>query len=537
MRFKKLITIFLLASMIFDIVISVIGINVVYAQNDIYNYEGYTDDLQYPDFKATYYIRKIGSLERGEMVFCFNRTKTPPNKLGKEELTRFKKIEGSSENFLNNAISPTLGKDEFKNKVLSIIWKAYHDNTFNRKDISDGSLRKVTQLAIWKYTDNYDIDSKDNYLNSNKLTETEKLVYFDLIDSNSKPDNFELDLYLSENNNFQHLLGTKIINWKKEIKLIKKDFDTKKILAGAIFSFVSGDGFSGRKEEFISSNIDTTIEVNSGVYRVIEKKAPIGYQKDDINSVDGKIIKIDDKGYLYLREFDNNYNIIWTRLENNELVFFNKKDPNQEEDYINPIGKIRTTVKVNGVASKADKAVEVTAKDAKAGVTVVDTIHYEGLVAGKKYNVTGEIYEVNGGQKVGEAKAKATKVFTANQAVGDWELDFGKVTGLEADKTYVVYETASSEENLVDSNKDNKPDKKHELEHKDPNDKAQTVVVKEEDQVVDKGNKLTVTDKDSPKVEINAPKTGDINNITGVIVSLVISILGMTTLVLRYRKN
>jgi LPXTG-motif cell wall-anchored protein len=100
-----------------------------------------------------------------------------------------------------------------------------------------------------------------------------------------------------------------------------------------------------------------------------------------------------------------------------------------------------------------------------------------------------------------------------------------------------VYETASSEENLVDSNKDNKPDKKHELEHKDPNDKAQTVVVKEEDQVVDKGNKLTVTDKDSPKVEINAPKTGDINNITGVIVSLVISILGMTTLVLRYRKN
>ena len=152
----------------------------------------------------------------------------------------------------------------------------------------------------------------------------------------------------------------------------------------------------------------------------------------------------------------------------------------KEEEYINPTGKIRTTVKANGVASSADKAVEVTAKDAKTGITVVDTIHYEGLVAGKKYSVTGELYEVSGGQKVGEAKATATKEFTATQATGDWELEFGKVTGLEAGKIYVVYETASSEENLVDSNKDNQPDKKHELTHKDPNDKAQTVVVKED---------------------------------------------------------
>ncbi|MFG5498720.1 SpaA isopeptide-forming pilin-related protein, partial [Enterococcus faecalis] len=89
-----------------------------------------------------------------------------------------------------------------------------------------------------------------------------------------------------------------------------------------------------------------------------------------------------------------------------------------------------------------------------------------------------ELYEVKDGQVVGAVKATKTAEYTVDRmGEGDWSLDFGKVTGLEAGKTYVVYETATSKDNLVDKNKDNTPEEKHVVEHKDPNDKAQTVVV------------------------------------------------------------
>ena len=54
------------------------------------------------------------------------------------------------------------------------------------------------------------------------------------------------------------------------------------------------------------------------------------------------------------------------------------------------------------------------------------------------------------GQVVGTAKATATKEFTVSkEGKGEWQLEFGRVTGLEAGKTYVVYETATSKDNLL----------------------------------------------------------------------------------------
>lgn len=148
-----------------------------------------------------------------------------------------------------------------------------------------------------------------------------------------------------------------------------------------------------------------------------------------------------------------------------------------DKSYENPKGEIHTAVKADGVTGTEEKAAESSAESAQKGITVVDTIQYSGLVSGEKYDVTGELFEVKDGQVTGEAKSKATMTFTASGSTGEWELDFGKVTGLEAGKTYVVYETAISENDLVDSDQDGRPDKKHEVTHKNPADKAQTIVI------------------------------------------------------------
>ena len=102
---------------------------------------------------------------------------------------------------------------------------------------------------------------------------------------------------------------------------------------------------------------------------------------------------------------------------------------------------------------------------------VTDTVRYENLVPGKEYTLTGILNKVVGNTvtKVAEATVEVTASNTGN---GTWDVVFN-VNKLEENTKYVVYETAVSKENLVDTNNDNKYDKQQVVEHKNPNDKAQ----------------------------------------------------------------
>ena len=143
-----------------------------------------------------------------------------------------------------------------------------------------------------------------------------------------------------------------------------------------------------------------------------------------------------------------------------------------------PKGNLATTVSADGKQASVDEPVRVTTAQAAAGVTVVDTISYTGLAAGEYYEVSGSLFEVKDGVTVGDAKATATARLTASDTgEGEWSLDFGKVTGLEPGKQYVVFETATSVNDLVDTDGDDQPDAKQTEKHEDPEDSSQTVVV------------------------------------------------------------
>ncbi|MEY8699313.1 VaFE repeat-containing surface-anchored protein, partial [Enterococcus faecalis] len=213
-----------------------------------------------------------------------------------------------------------------------------------------------------------------------------------------------------------------------------------------------------------------------------------------------------------------------------------------ETEYVNPTGTLRTTVKADSTIANATKAAEVTAEKAATGVEVTDTLTYEGLVPEKVYSVTGELYEVKDGQVVGTAKATATKEFTVSkEGKGEWQLAFGQVTGLEAGKTYVVYETATSKDNLVDTNKDNTPEEKHVVEHKNPGDKAQTVVVtpevpKEKDVSKSDNYIHSSNNKNLSNSGVSLPKTGEKNSDELIFVGFII-LLSISILLVFYRKK
>lgn len=335
--------------------------------DDGYDYSAYTDTQQYEDFKAAFYVKRIDGTEPDEMVFCFNINLDEPGVVGKPDGNVYQKVEGSLDNFKKYASNPyqfkLFAKGDLRDYILGIIYEAYHNPnpTINKASISEGSLRKVVQLAIWYYTDKYELKDNRNKLNSQTLTPAEKAVYDKLINSYYHPNNFVLDLYLSANQQSQNLLGAKIIDRNKVIKLRKVDAaDKEKLLEGATFKFIPGTGFNGPGEfELTSSATNPDITVPAGIYRVVETKAPTNYDISPEWGVgSGAVIKIDDKGILYRQGFDAMYNVVWNRIENNTLTIENTKRKDIKHN-------LTISKRVTGIAGDKSKAFNfsITLKD------------------------------------------------------------------------------------------------------------------------------------------------------------------------------
>lgn len=67
-----------------------------------------------------------------------------------------------------------MSKEEMQDRIRSIIYVVYHNIEYfderYRNGLKDEIVRKIVQLAIWKITDGYNIDSDNSY----NLNATEK---------------------------------------------------------------------------------------------------------------------------------------------------------------------------------------------------------------------------------------------------------------------------------------------------------------------------------------------------------------------------
>ncbi|WP_257001630.1 SpaA isopeptide-forming pilin-related protein [Streptococcus pneumoniae] len=146
-------------------------------------------------------------------------------------------------------------------------------------------------------------------------------------------------------------------------------------------------------------------------------------------------------------------------------------DEKIKEKPTKPSGKLATTVEVDGTKADAQKELELSVATDKVTKTVKDTVVYENLLAGETYKLTGQLMKITA-DKEEEVATKETTFVADASGNGTTSLEFEDVS-LEAGVKYVVYETAESEKEI-----DFKEGKeKHKVEHKDKDDKAQTVVV------------------------------------------------------------
>ena len=258
--------------------------------------------------------------------------------------------------------------------------------------------------------------------------------------------------------------GFKVTNTKKGTPKTKVTFkkiagDTNKDLAGAhlVLKRILDDGRELPIKDWDTNGQSVDIDLDAGSYVLTEEKAPDGYMLAAPVSFyveeDGQIILI--KGEDFEKQDDKTITMVDEKI---------KEKPTK------PSGKLATTVEVDGTKAAAKKELELSVVTDKVTKTVKDTVVYENLVAGEKYKLTGRLMKIEGNQETEVSKSEVT--FNAKAGTNSETVTFTNVE-LEAGKKYVVYETAESEREI-----DFKEGKgKHKVEHKNKNDKAQTVVV------------------------------------------------------------
>nr|WP_253282376.1 SpaA isopeptide-forming pilin-related protein [Arcanobacterium phocae] len=186
-----------------------------------------------------YYAKTEDSGDKGEVIYCLNiELKSPPDSydgtgedvkpnLLNPEVTTYQRI--SVEDISSLVKKPFIEDASKLNKAISkVIWAGYPNNSQGFKgDLSDAQFRTATQLAIYKLSDSFDIETEKannrethgfegillDQEPNNKVKEAyDKLLNFALESTESLPDKFVLNLYTPSTNNYQNLVGTKFDN-------------------------------------------------------------------------------------------------------------------------------------------------------------------------------------------------------------------------------------------------------------------------------------------------------------------------------------
>ncbi len=280
-----------------------------------------------------------------------------------------------------------------------------------------------------------------------------------------------------------------ITNTKKEKPKIKVTFkkiagDTNKDLAGAHLVlkkiFDDGNGLLIKQWDTIGQPVD--IDLDAGSYTLTEEKAPDGYMLAAPVS-----FYVEEDGQIILPKGED------LEAQNDKTITM--VDEKIKEKPTKPSGKLATTVEVDGTKADAQKELELSVATDKVTKTVKDTVVYENLLAGETYKLTGQLMKITA-DKEEEVATKETTFVADASGNGTTSLEFEDVS-LEAGVKYVVYETAESEKEI-----DFKEGKeKHKVEHKDKDDKAQTVVVTKEKPTKPSGKLATTVEVDGTKAD------------------------------------
>lgn len=172
-------------------------------------------------------------------------------------------------------------------------------------------------------------------------------------------------------------------------------------------------------------------------------------------------------------------------------------------------------IKIYTIATDKDGKKEI---EAGKDVTIVDTVKLEGLEVGTKYQFVGwqMLKEENAELIINDKRIENDYIFTADSETMEVKIEFTFDASNLGGKQLVTFEE------LYDLSNPEEPIKV--TEHKDIEDKGQTVTIKEVPEEPEKPE--TPTTPDTP-TKTDSPKTGDSTNLMAFIMMFVASAGGL----------
>ncbi|VIR05767.1 surface anchored protein [Streptococcus pneumoniae] len=342
-------------------------------------------------------------------------------------------------------------------------------------------FHQVIQYEIWRYTDGMRVSSDTNIYEYNALTSQQKdaleMIRADLYKFTVPYKNLEYRFYKPDWVWFLGYQALATVRWKIEPATITVTKKWENVKEGAkkpeVWIQLLKDGKpEGAPKPIEPGKGQTTFEISN---------------KAEINKY--SIKEVDKDGHDWKHEDFTAGQPVNKGNGHFEITNTKKEKPTR------PAGKLATTVEVDGTKADAQKELELSVATDKITKTVKDTVVYENLLAGETYKLTGQLMKITADKEEEVAKKETTFVAAAS-GKGTTSLEFENVE-LEAGVKYVVYETAESEKEI-----DFKEGKeKHKVEHKDKDDKAQTVVVTKEKPTKPSGKLATTVEVDGTKAD------------------------------------
>ncbi|MGL4662508.1 MAG: SpaA isopeptide-forming pilin-related protein, partial [Culicoidibacterales bacterium] len=277
MKHKKIVIYLLSILMVLGLMPS--NTKTVSAQDE---YEAYSTEQD--GFELALNARLKGS-KKEEVVYCFNAYKDAPAKNIAVEPNTYTKVEGKDYEFDTSAKLPRLKGKALEDAVKAVIFNGYPlDGSGLKKayQLNDGAFRKVTQNAVWYFTDSESSDDPHTHMAPMLLNQErevfERLINPDLIiDGEKTPENLRLNFYLNQGGLYQDLIGTTFNVIPGGTAKIKKTDASGELLPDA--ELVLLDSTGKEVEHWQSKAIIKPMILPSGTYTLREITAPNGYVK------------------------------------------------------------------------------------------------------------------------------------------------------------------------------------------------------------------------------------------------------------------